>query len=78
MISLDKLIKDKASNEADVLMTQFKNAQVEYATAIKTLQDTDYLTHWDMMPDIRRVSLLGLAVVDLGKAYSAMNAARCN
>jgi len=78
MISLDKLIKHQASTEADALMDQFRKSQREYAKAIKTLQDTDYQTHWDMMPDIRRVSLLGLAVVDLGKAYSAMNAARCN
>ena len=78
MISLDKLIKQTATAEANILMTQFNNSQIEYAQAIKTLQDTDYQSHWDMMPDIRRVSLLGLAVVDLGKAYSEMNSARCN
>ena len=78
MKSLDTLVRTDADLAAEQLFEQFQKVQEQYAVAIRSLLETDYQTHWDKMPDIRRVSLLGLANVDLGKAYSAMNAARCN
>ena len=81
MNNINKLsdkIKDQAEFEANALMAAFVRNQDQLDDAIKTMQETDYLTHWEKMPDIQRISQLGAAVVKLGEAYSAMCSARCH
>jgi len=74
---LSNQIKGQAEFEADALMAMFVKTQDQLDDAIKTMQETDYLSHWYKMDDIRRISQLGLAVVQLGEAYSAMNRVGC-
>jgi ATP/maltotriose-dependent transcriptional regulator MalT len=75
---LSDQIKGQGEFEANALMAAFVRNQDQLDDAIKTMQETDYLTHWDKMPDIQRISQLGAAVVKLGDAYRAMNSVRCN
>lgn len=74
---LSNQIKDQAEFEAHALMAMFIKTQDQLDDAIKTMQETTYISHWEKMHDIRRISQLGLAVVELGKAYTAMNTAGC-
>lgn len=74
---LSDQIKDQAEFDAHALLAMFIKTQDQLDDAIKTMQDTTYISHWEKMPDIRRISQLGLAVVKLGDAYSAMNRVGC-
>ena len=78
MKTLEKTLKTDGKEQAEILLEQLETVRGQYFAALKELQNTSYTSQWEQMPDIRKVSQLGLAVVELGKAYSAMNSVRCH
>ena len=75
---LEAELKETMTKEAERLFKQLEDLRKSYWESLQELQTTGYSSKWEQMDDIRKVSQLGLAVVAIGKAYSALNAVRCN
>jgi len=60
------------------MMDELKRLQAEYWSAHESLATTGYTSQWEQMEAIARLSQLGLAVHEYGKAVSAMNRLACN
>ena len=78
MNTIDKTLRDKGNITCNNMFEEFEKINREYWSALNDLQNADYLVANMAMDDIRRVSLLGLALVACNDAHSAMNRVRCN
>ena len=71
-------IQSQANALADSARTQLTALETAYWTAHKALAETSYRTSRDQREAMRKLSQLGLAVHEAGKAYSAISLVRCN
>lgn len=78
MNTIDKTLREKGNVTCNKMLEEFEKINCEYWSALESLQNADYLVANMAMDDIRRVSLLGLALVAFNDAHSAMNRVRCN
>ena len=73
--------KAQTNEMAENVNKQLEVMENEYFEALSEFQemknDEDFISRWDYYPLIRKISQLGLAVEKMGKAYSAINSARC-
>lgn len=71
-------IKTVATSRADSINTQLEEMAKEYWDIHAALSVSPFSSRWEQYEAIARLSQLGLALHTFGKAYSAMNIARCN
>jgi len=77
MSTIDKALREKGNVACNQMFEEFEKINREYWSALNDLQNADYRVANMAMDDIRRVSLLGLALVACNDAHSAMNRVRC-
>ena len=74
-------LKSRANEMAESVNKQLAIMTNEYWEAITELQemkdDGDFSSKWEYLPLVKKVSQLGLALEQMGKAYSAINTVRC-
>ena len=76
--TLEADLKSNIASPRKMVFDQLTEMRSEYFAALERLSKQAYISQWDQMDDIRKVSQMGLAIVEMGKAYSALNAVYCN
>lgn len=77
MNTMQETTRTIADTSREILNTELRRIEKEYWKLFRQLGKEEFPSRWESLQAIKELSELGIAMHELGKAYSSMNTAAC-